>query len=127
MKWCVDLGAMQFILPPFRFKVMAIPGVAMSKASALDQALQRLQSSLDVLEAAVVRRKASDDVVAQLEEDVHLLAVDRSKLADTCDHLKAEAVHLSRANLAASQRLDQVVEVLQEVLAEEEAFSDALA
>lgn len=93
----------------------------MMQSTPLDAALNRLQSSLDVLEAAVVRRKASEDVVAQLEEDVHLLAVDRSKLASTCDHLNAEATILSRANLAASLRVDHALEALRDVLAEEEA------
>lgn len=95
----------------------------MSHSSVLDQALHRLQSSLDVLEAAVVRRKASDDIVSQLEEDVHLLAVDRSKLAHTCDHLKAETVILSRANLAASERVEQAMETLRDVLSSEDTFA----
>lgn len=93
----------------------------MTRHSSLDAALNRLQTSLEVLEAAVVRRKASDEVVAQLEEDVHLLAVDRSKLANTCDHLKAEAAILSRANLAAAHRVDHALEALRQVLAEGEA------
>ena len=90
-------------------------------ASTLEDALHRLHSSLDVLEAAVQRRQANDEVVAQLEDDVHLLAVDRAKLAEECDGLKAQTAALAHANGEVSKRLDQAVVTLREVLQSEDA------
>lgn len=87
----------------------------------LDDVLNRLRASLDVLEAAVLRRKANDEIVMQLEDDVHLLAVDRAKLAAECDDLKAQANGLARANTLATRRIDHVVETLREFLTEEGA------
>lgn len=88
----------------------------MNRDVALQEAIDRLNAALDAFEAAVHRRKANEDTVVQLEEDVHLLALDRSKLANELDTLKTRTDDLKNVNAEVSRRLDSAMATIRDVL-----------
>ncbi len=82
----------------------------------LDEAMVRLDRALDAFERAVERRKAADEVVSDLEEEIHLLALDRARLARELDEAKARSVELETVNGEVSRRLDSAMESIRTVL-----------
>lgn len=88
----------------------------MKTRSTMDDAVHRLTTALDAFEVAVHRRKANDETIRELEEDVHLLALDRSKLAGELDDMAARARGLEIAAAQASQRVDRAMDTIREVL-----------
>jgi len=91
----------------------------MSSRPTLEDALQRLAQALDAFEVAVMRRKASDETIRDLEEDVQLLALDRSRLANDLDGAKARADGLESANMEAARRIDSAMETIRDLLGTE--------
>jgi chromosome segregation ATPase len=89
----------------------------MQDRAALADAATRLAAALDALEAAVARRRANEDTVRELEDDVHLLAVDRAKLARALDDALARGAALDAARAEASRRLESATAVVADVLA----------
>jgi hypothetical protein len=83
----------------------------------LDDALQRLTSALDGLERAVERRRASEEIIQDLEEDAHLLALDRARLARELDTSKARAVDLETVSAEVGRRVDTAMDTIRDVLA----------
>jgi hypothetical protein len=88
----------------------------MNTRLAMEDAVQRLTIALDALEAAVHRRKANEETIRELEEDVHLLALDRSKLASELDDMAARARGLEMAAHQASQRVNRAMDTIREIL-----------
>jgi chromosome segregation ATPase len=88
----------------------------MTSRLAFDEAVQRLNSALDAFETAVARRRANEDVIRDLEEDAHLLALDRSRLARELDEIKARATDLSTVNAEVGRRLDSAIATVRGVL-----------
>lgn len=82
----------------------------------LDEAVTRLERALDALEQAFERRRAAEDHIGDLEDEMHLLALDRARLARELDDLKARAVELETVNREVSRRIDSAMESVKTVL-----------
>jgi len=88
----------------------------MSDQSTIDQAVKRLALALDSLDAAVERRRQADRSEEGLASQVHVLGVDRTRLADALDGETARARRLESANREIAQRLDAAIASVQSVL-----------
>lgn len=88
----------------------------MAEAAALEAALRRLDTALDALESAVVRRVESDRSVSGMEEELSRLGEDRSRLAQDLDGEKARAHRLEDTNREVSRRLVAAMESIRSVL-----------
>ena len=88
----------------------------MSDQSAIDQAVKRLASALDALDAAVERRREGDRREDDLTHQVQSLAVDRTKLAAALDGETARARRLETTNREIAGRLDSAIASIQAVL-----------
>ena len=88
----------------------------MSDQSAIDQAVKRLASALDALDAAVERRREGDHREDDLAHQVQSLAVDRTKLAAALDGESARTRRLETANREIAGRLDAAIASIQAVL-----------
>lgn len=73
----------------------------------LDEALRRLASALDLLEAAVARRAAAEAARADLAEELAVMQDDRARLALDLDAATARAKTLEAASQQVSRRLDK--------------------
>jgi Domain of unknown function (DUF4164) len=89
---------------------------AMSDQSTIDQAVKRLALALDSLDAAVERRRQADRSEEGLASQVHVLGVDRTRLADALDGETARARRLESTNREIAQRLDAAIASVQSVL-----------
>lgn len=92
----------------------------MTTRIALDEAAARLAAALDAFEAAVHRRKANEETIRDLEEDVHLLAVDRSRLARELDETTARAAQLASVAAEVGARVDRAMVTIREIVTAEE-------
>ena len=88
----------------------------MSDQSTIDQAVKRLALALDSLDAAVERRRQADRSEEGLASQVHVLGVDRTRLADALDGETARARRLESTNREIAQRLDAAIASVQSVL-----------
>ncbi|MEZ5839284.1 MAG: DUF4164 domain-containing protein [Hyphomicrobiales bacterium] len=88
----------------------------MPARATIDQAIQRLNRSIDALEAAVNRRLEADAKTETLEDEVQRLGADRSKLAQSLDEAEARSVRLEDANKEVSRRLVAAMESIRIVL-----------
>jgi hypothetical protein len=82
----------------------------------LDEALKRLTSALDQLDAAVARRAESDEARGNLDEELAVMQDDRSRLAVELDAALARTRALSLANDEARERLTKTAETLRAIL-----------
>ena len=88
----------------------------MSDQSTIDQAVKRLALALDSLDAAVERRRQADRSEEGLASQVHVLGVDRTRLADALDGETARARRLESTNREIAQRLDAAIASVQSLL-----------
>jgi hypothetical protein len=88
----------------------------MTEPIAIENATKRLSDALDSLDAAVERRLYLDRSAAVLGEQVHALALDRSKLAGDLDVQIARAQRLEIANRDIGRRIDAAMENIRLVL-----------
>lgn len=88
----------------------------MSEESAIDNAVKRLAQALDALDAAVERRREADRTEEALVAQVHVLGLDRTKLANSLDGETARARKLEETNRDIAQRLDTAIASIQSVL-----------
>ena len=88
----------------------------MSEESAIDNAVKRLAHALDALDAAVERRREADRNEEALAAQVHVLGLDRTKLANTLDGETARTRKLEETNRDIAQRLDTAIASIQSVL-----------
>jgi Domain of unknown function (DUF4164) len=89
---------------------------AMNDQSTIDQAVKRLALALDSLDAAVERRRHADRSEDGLASQVHVLGIDRTRLAAALDGETARARRLESANREIAQRLDAAIASVQSVL-----------
>ncbi len=82
----------------------------------LDRARKRLSSALDLLEAAINRRRENDRQRGELEAQIQAFGTDRSRLAGELDHARANLSSLEATNREVAQRLDQAVDTIRAVL-----------
>jgi chromosome segregation ATPase len=88
----------------------------MAGASAVDSALQRLESAIDMIEGAIDERLEQARQVASMESEVHRLGTDRSRLAQSLDAAEARSARLEEANREVSRRLVTALESIRSVL-----------
>ncbi len=79
-------------------------------------ALKRLEAALDFLESAIERRLEGTLEVASLENELHRLGTDRSRLAQSLDAAEARTAKLEEANNEVSRRLVAAMESIRSVL-----------
>jgi Rad3-related DNA helicase len=89
---------------------------AMSDTTAIDAATRRLALALDALDGAVERRREADDGQVSLNEQLHALSADRSKLASDLDAAAARAKTLESTNREVAGRLDAAMDTIRSVL-----------
>ena len=77
------------------------------EAPRLDEALRRLASALDQLEAATARRAAAEAARADLTEELAVMQDDRARLALDLDAALARAKRLEATSQQVSRRLDK--------------------
>jgi chromosome segregation ATPase len=88
----------------------------MTEQTPIEQATRRLTQALDALDAAVERRVETDKGAVALNEQVHALASDRSKLAADLDAQLGKVRSLESANREIARRLDAAMESIRHVL-----------
>ena len=89
----------------------------MTEASAIDAASKRLALALDALAAAVERRHEADRGEHTLDDQLHALGADRSRLAEELDAAAAVNRALESANREVARRLDAAIDTIRSVLA----------
>ena len=92
----------------------------MSDAS-IDAATKRLALALDVLEAALERRREADRNEESLASQLQALGADRSRLASNLDAQAARAKRLETANREIARRLDAAIGTIRDVIGANEA------
>ena len=85
-------------------------------ASALEQAVRRLEAALQGLDIAVQQRLAQTEGGEGMAAEVDMLAADRARLAESLDQSQARAAKLENLNRDASKRIGQAVEAIRAVL-----------
>ena len=88
----------------------------MPGGSVLEDALRRMESVLGRVESAVDRRLDHADRVSGLENELHRLGNDRSRLAQALDAAEARAGRVEEANHDVSRRLVAAMESIRGVL-----------
>lgn len=88
----------------------------MSEQSAIDAATRRLSEALEALDAAVERTMEIEHSRASLNDQVHALDADRSRLAADLDGQTARARRLETANRDIASRLDAAMQNVRSVL-----------
>lgn len=88
----------------------------MNEQSTIDAAVKRLALALDALDAAVERRRDSDQDEETLAQQLHDLGTDRSRLAAALDGETSRARRLEATNHEIAQRLDTAIASIQAVL-----------
>ncbi len=88
----------------------------MAKSLSIEEAMQRLEAALDLLEGAVERRLERSTSVSELEGEVHRLGADRSRLAQSLDAAEARAAHLEEVSAQVSHGLVDAMEQIRDVL-----------
>jgi hypothetical protein len=91
----------------------------MTDHSAIDAATRRLQAALDALESAVEIRLEATARSDTMADQLHLLDIDRARLAADLDHAAARSKSLETANREIAQRLDVAMESILSVIAVE--------
>jgi hypothetical protein len=85
-------------------------------ATPIDAALKRLEGALDLLEGTIEQRLEGVVHVAGLENELHQLGTDRSRLAQSLDAAEARTAKLEEANREVSRRLVTAMESIRSVL-----------
>jgi len=83
----------------------------------MDEALDRMRSALDRLEAAVEKKLRVEAKRVDADEELNLMQDDRARLAVELDAALADARALAAANVAAGQALGRAAEAIESVLA----------
>ena len=88
----------------------------MSEHSDVEAVTQRLRAALDALEGVVERRLEADAGDHALADQIHALAVDRSKLAADLDVAAARSKQLETANREIADRIDVAIGAIRSVI-----------
>jgi Domain of unknown function (DUF4164) len=88
----------------------------MPDPDAFDRAFKRFDDALARLEATVERRLAEDAAHAGLADEVARLSEDRAQLAVDLDNHLARSARLEEANKEVSRRLVSAMETIRSVL-----------
>ena len=92
----------------------------MSDIDSIEAASRQLAVALDALDAAAERRRDSDESVAALGEQLHVLDADRARLAGDLDQASARTRILETANREVAARIDRAIATVRGALAAED-------
>ncbi len=92
----------------------------MSETDSIETASRRLTLALDALEAATERRREADRSEEALVSQIQALGTDRARLASELDQATARSRGLESANREVAQRIDQAIETIRGVLADDD-------
>lgn len=81
-----------------------------------DEALKRLNRSLDRLEASAMRRAAEQRSAVTVQEAITALKTDRARLAEELDAALAKVARLEETCAGATRRIDQAVSSVRGVI-----------
>ena len=93
----------------------------MTDASAIDAAAKRLTTALDALQAAVLRKRESERSAETSSAQLHVLGLDRAKLAAELDGATAHAKQLEHVNREVARRIDVAIGAIRTLLDERES------
>jgi chromosome segregation ATPase len=99
---------------------MAVWMAKMSETDSIEIASRRLTLALDALEAATERRGETDRSEEALATQIQALGSDRARLASELDHAAARARELETVNREVARRIDQSIETIRGLLAQDE-------
>ncbi|KAA6205004.1 MAG: DUF4164 family protein [Candidatus Tokpelaia sp.] len=85
-------------------------------AKTLEQAFERLEKALNVMESAVNARLENAALIGEVEEEVQRMNADRSRLAQELDNSETRSERLELANKEVSRRLIATMETLRTIL-----------
>jgi septal ring factor EnvC (AmiA/AmiB activator) len=88
----------------------------MSEHKDIETVTKRLRAALDALDAAVERRAEAAAGDHALADQIHALAIDRSKLAADLDAAAARSKKLETANREIADRLDVAISAIRSVI-----------
>lgn len=88
----------------------------MADDTSIEAAAQRLNAAMEALEAALTRRDLNQRVGGDAQQELQVLQMDRSRLAQELDTAKERAARLQRANEEAGQRLDEAIASIEAVI-----------
>jgi hypothetical protein len=83
----------------------------------VEAALRRLEAALGHLEIALDGRLNGEAQLGELEDELHRLGTDRSRLAQSLDAAEARSAKLENVNREVSRRLVTAMESIRAVLA----------
>ncbi len=86
----------------------------------MEDAILRFNAGLEALVEALERRKASEDQLGRLEEDLHLMALDRAGLARKLDETLNRAQNAESLRDQVGQRLDATLVEIDTLIARAE-------
>jgi len=79
---------------------------------------KRLNAAVEALESALGRQEVTGKKVGELQQQMHAVAEDRSRLAQELDRVKQRTVKLEGINDDVSQRLQSAIGAIEELIAE---------
>jgi hypothetical protein len=88
----------------------------MADSSRINEMMQRLDAALQSLETALEGRLDQARNSAELEDELHRIGLDRSRLAQSLDSSEARAAGLEEINREVSRRLVAAMESIRGVL-----------
>jgi hypothetical protein len=89
----------------------------MARSLSIEEALQRLEGAVSALEAGLDERDGALAGADGVEGELHRLAADRSRLAQSLDAAEARAARLEKANGEVARGLVGAMETIRDVLA----------
>lgn len=90
----------------------------MADDRSVEAGTKRLNAALEALEVALDRQQVTGKTVGDLQQQVHAISEDRSRLAQELDRLKQRAVKLEGVNDDVAQRLQSAIGTIEELIAE---------
>jgi hypothetical protein len=96
---------------------MSGPESIASRTTRFDQAAKRVTDALDALDAALRQRFGSAPSGGTLTEQVHVLNIDRSRLASELDAARTRTRELEGSNREAVRRIDEAMSAIRAVIA----------
>jgi DNA repair exonuclease SbcCD ATPase subunit len=90
----------------------------MADNRSIETRAKRLDAAMEALEIALGRQAVTGKKVGELQQQMHAVAEDRSRLAQELDRLKQRAVKLEGINDDVAQRLQSAIGAIEELIAE---------
>jgi hypothetical protein len=97
-----------------------VRAAAMTEQSAIDAAARRLALALDMLQAAVARKREAERSGDAIAAQLHALGADRARLAAELDAAAARGRTLEDANREVARRIDVAMGGIRTLLDEHE-------